>query len=102
LEHKFAAKTAKVADNGLKTNIGNLRAAQHRYESYATPGGRTVLWIDALIDLADEMLLDSNPEYVAKADYFLTSLNSEVTDTGDMCEQRCFAKGCATTLHTTS
>jgi hypothetical protein len=73
LSHRFEAICASQ-----KAPVWCLRAAQHRYESLATPGGRSVLYIDALIEFADELLTDTNPDHVSKAEHFLASLNTEV------------------------
>jgi hypothetical protein len=66
-----------AVDNGIKTSISNLRAAKHRYESLAKPGARSVLFLDAFIALADEMITDDNADHVSTAGKFLCRVDSE-------------------------
>jgi len=67
----------KRVDNGMSSTISNLRSAKHRYESQAMPAGRTVMLMDALIALADEMLLNEGPKRLEVASHFLEELDEE-------------------------
>lgn len=64
-------------DNGLKTKIFNLRAAKHRYESFATPAGRCVQWIDAFIATASELLARPDTDNRNAAENFMQFLTTE-------------------------
>lgn len=72
----FRRHCAEV-NNSLRAQIFNLRAAKHRYESFATPAGRCVQWIDAFIGTASELLVRSDTDNRVAAECFLQFLTSE-------------------------
>ena len=61
--------------NGIKNSIRNLSAAMHRYESLAKPSGRSVLWVDAFLLLAEQML--SHDDHRGAAESYLGFLSPE-------------------------
>lgn len=76
LAERFA-RCCERTTNGFHKGISNLSAAKHRYETFAKPGGRSVLWLDAFIALADEMLQDDAREHIEAANSFLAGLDVE-------------------------
>jgi len=76
LAHRFAEFCEQVR-NGIHTQIKNLSAAQHRYESLAKPGGRSVLRFDAQLLLADELQHEDDQDHSGPAIEFLNDLDEE-------------------------
>jgi hypothetical protein len=70
-------KTCLTVENGLQTKIKHLSASKHRFESLAKPGGRSVLFVDGFIGLADELLLREDTDDRAVAESYLEFLSSE-------------------------
>ena len=68
---------SEEVDNGLRNRIFNLRAAKHRYASFATPAGRCVQWIYACIGNANDLLARSDKYDRMAAESFMQFLSSE-------------------------
>ena len=72
---KFAARI-KELDDHIGIEVKNVRAAKHRHESFAKPAGRFVLYLDAYLATAEEMVA-SDSAVKAQAQDFLRFLSVE-------------------------
>jgi hypothetical protein len=70
-------RACDLVETCVQTKISNLSAAKHRFESLAKPGGRSVLWVDAFIAVADELLLRDDTDDRSHAEAYLDFLDSE-------------------------
>ena len=64
-------------DGALRSTISNLRAASHRFESYAKPLGRSVLHISSLIKVACYLQEMRTDEPARRAKAWLAWLNND-------------------------
>ena len=73
---RFAARI-KELDNHVGLEVRNVRACKHRHESFAKPAGRFVLYLDAYLAVAEEMVASSSAVKNQAGD-FLEFLSTEV------------------------
>ena len=71
-------KKASEMEDALQTQVRNLRAAKHRFESYSKPLGRLVLWCDAVIATAETISIKRKGQAEGTAaNEFLKEINEE-------------------------
>lgn len=72
------AARIKELDDHIGLEVRNVRACKHRHESFAKPAGRFVLYLDAYLAVAEEMVASSSSAVLAPARDFLLFLTTEV------------------------
>ena len=73
---RFAARV-KELDDHIGIEVRNVRACKHRHESFAKPAGRFVLYLDAYLAVAEEMVASASA-VKSQAKDFLEFLSTEV------------------------